>query len=213
MEQFKSLSDQVYEYVMKRIQRGEIKAGDKLTELALSDEIGLSRSPIREALIQLSADGILENSKRKGFFVREISREESANNYAIYAQLDAFAAELAMDSLSDDELVHMEQLIERMELAIAQQNYENYENLQREFHETYVKKCGNLQLIEMLHDLQKRTPRSSQSTRSLDDFYRDLASHANKQHKEIVSAFRHHDVNALRNTIIAHWTNRGSATQ
>ena len=72
----KSLSDQVYEFVVKLIQNGEVYVGDKISEGFLVEKMGISRTPIREALIQLSADDILENVPRKGFFVKSGRKEK-----------------------------------------------------------------------------------------------------------------------------------------
>lgn len=72
----KSLSDQVYEFVVKLIQNGEVYVGDKISEGFLVEKMGISRTPIREALIQLSADDILENVPRKGFFVKRVDEKK-----------------------------------------------------------------------------------------------------------------------------------------
>lgn len=67
MKKLKSLSEQVYDYIIRQIQLGELSKGSKLSESDLIEQLSISRTPIREALIQLSADGILENVQRKGF--------------------------------------------------------------------------------------------------------------------------------------------------
>lgn len=64
----KSLSDQVYEYVFHLIKIGKIAVGDKIDEAELIKHLGISRTPIREALIQMTSDNLLDNVPRKGFF-------------------------------------------------------------------------------------------------------------------------------------------------
>ena len=72
----KTLSEQIYDYVFREIRIGHLKYGDKIDENELIDRLGVSRTPIREALIQLSSDNILDNLSRKGFYVRHISDKE-----------------------------------------------------------------------------------------------------------------------------------------
>ena len=66
----KSLSEQVYDYINRLIRTGELKNNDKIDDVALVETLGVSRTPIREALIQLTSDGLLTNKPRKGFFVK-----------------------------------------------------------------------------------------------------------------------------------------------
>ena len=66
----KSLVDQVYDYISTKVKVGDLNAGERIHEAALIQEMGISRTPIREALLRLASDGILESVPRKGFFVR-----------------------------------------------------------------------------------------------------------------------------------------------
>lgn len=100
----KSLSDQVYEYVFHRIKIGKIAVGDKIDEAELIKELGISRTPIREALIQMTSDNLLENVPRKGFFVKSVDEVEMQECFAVIAQLDAYAMELAMPNIEKDHI-------------------------------------------------------------------------------------------------------------
>lgn len=96
----KTLSEQIYDYVFREIRIGNLKYGDKIDENELIDRLGVSRTPIREALIQLSSDNILDNLSRKGFYVRHISDKEMDDAFAVIARLDTYAIELIIDRKS-----------------------------------------------------------------------------------------------------------------
>ena len=76
-----SLKDNVYAYIAGRIDSGELSAGDRVSEQAICDAMGVSRTPVREALIQLASDGYLDNLPRRGFRVRGSVRSREKGEY------------------------------------------------------------------------------------------------------------------------------------
>lgn len=204
MKKIKSLSEQVYDYIVRQIKIGELSDGSKLSEADLIEQLNISRTPIREALIQLSADGILENVQRKGFFVKTPSWQEIADNYKIIAQLDAYAAELSMDALSEQELRKMKATADHIAYAIAQKDYNLYTDEQESFHDTYLELCGNQYLIDMIHHLLKKYIRPADAC-DIPALFEMLAN-INEDHYKIVELFQKKDLPALRQRLIAHWT-------
>lgn len=139
----KSLSDQVYEYVFHRIKIGKIAVGDKIDEAELIKELGISRTPIREALIQMTSDNLLENVPRKGFFVKSVDEVEMQECFAVIAQLDAYAMELAMPNIEKDHISRMTTAVDKMSLAISKADEDMYYDWEEEFHTVYREVCGN----------------------------------------------------------------------
>lgn len=206
MKKIKSLSEQVCDYIIKNIKLGEFSSGEKISESELIEQLQISRTPIREALIQLSADNVLENIPRKGFFVKTFDREEVAMNYRIVARLDAYAAELAMDLITEKKLKEMEASVSRMDLAITQQNYEIYNNEQELFHDIYLEICGNQQLIDLIHSLLRKYVRTTGYSTDKDKLFNNFLAAANEDHHKIIKFFREKNLNALTDTLIKHWT-------
>lgn len=204
MKKIKSLSEQVYDYIIRQIQLGELSEGSKLAEAELTEQLNISRTPIREALIQLSADGVLENVQRKGFFVKTRTWKEIVESYNILARLDAYAAELAINILTEQDLNKMETLANHIDFAISQKDYNLYTDEQEAFHDVYLEICGNSHLIDMIHRLQKQyiRPVNSKDTESLFNLLSDI----NKDHYKILELFRAKDLQKLQNCIIAHWS-------
>lgn len=204
MKKLKSLSEQVYDYIIRQIQLGELSKGSKLSEADLIEQLNISRTPIREALIQLSADGILENVQRKGFFVKTPSWKEILENYSILARLDAYAAELSINILTEKDLEKMEAHANHIDFAISQEDYNLYTDEQEAFHDVYLELCGNSHLIDMIHHLQKRYIRPVNSLESPSLFH--LLTDINKDHYKILELFKKKDLAQLQKSIIAHWS-------
>ena len=83
MEKYKSLKDHVYDYIARQIMDGTLKPEQKINENVICEELNISRTPVREALIQLASEGVLKNRARKGFVVRALSEEEVAELYGV----------------------------------------------------------------------------------------------------------------------------------
>lgn len=204
MKKIKSLSEQVCDYIIRKIKLGELSAGEKVSESDLIEQLQISRTPIREAFIQLAADNVLDNIPRKGFFVKTFDREEVAMNYRIVARLDAYAAELAVPNIDEQALREMDASIQRMDLAVEQQNYEIYNTEQELFHDIYLDKCGNPQLIDLIHSLLKKYVRTTGYSEDKDKLFHFLAS-ANEDHHSIIRFFRKKNIEELTQVLIKHW--------
>src|SRR5579859_5765613 len=98
------LGDQVYTIIWEQIVNHTLRPGDKLSDLRLSEELGVSRTPIREALHRLSQDGIVRSESRRGFFVATFSSQDVSEIYDIRAALEVLAVRLALPLITNDEL-------------------------------------------------------------------------------------------------------------
>lgn len=200
---FMSLKDHVYEYISKRIQDGSIKPNDKLNEQEICDELNISRTPVREALIQLAADGLLDNEPRRGFRVKPLTEEKANNLYMIIGNLDALAATLALDNLTKEDINLMRKLKSDMDDAIANQKLDEYYKLQIDFHNIYIDKCGNDELIQLLNQLKMRFIRQGYDS---NEKLAEIFSETNKQHGVIVDLMEERDVEKLEHYLkTVHW--------
>lgn len=204
----KTLKDYVYEYISKGIQEGTLKPNDKLNEQEISDRLGISRTPIREALIQLAADGLLESIPHRGFRVKPLSLKEVTELYIIIGNLDSLAATLALDNLSEEDINQMEGLKEEMDEAIKKEEYDRYYKLQIEFHDVYINKCNNKELIRILNQLRMRFIRQSYSNIDKEELLKVLLE-TNEQHGVIIDLIKARDSKRLENYIKeVHWNTK-----
>ena len=126
MEKYKSLKDHVYDYIAEQILEGNLEPEDKINEAAICEELNISRTPVREALIQLASEGVLHNRARKGFVVRALSEREVKELYVVIGLLDGYAAKSACRQLTEKDLANMSFYVESMDVAIKAANFEMY---------------------------------------------------------------------------------------
>ncbi len=88
MNEFLTLKDHVYHFISKKIMAGELLPDEKINESDIVADLNISRTPVREALIQLASEGLLENVPRKGFVLRPISERKAVELYQTIALLD-----------------------------------------------------------------------------------------------------------------------------
>lgn len=200
-----SLKDHVYEYISKGIQKGTLKSNDKLNEQEISRELNISRTPVREALIQLAAEGLLISEPRKGFRVKPLTLKEAKDLYQIVGHLEAMAAVLALDQISPEDISRMERLKGDMDEAINAHVFDKYYKLQVEFHNIYLSKCGNDELINILKLLKKRFIRQGYSGRDPEGLS-EIFKETNRQHGEMIELFKKKDSAQLEKYIKeVHW--------
>jgi len=155
MSQYLTLKDHVYNYISSKINDGSLKPQDKINEQQISDELEISRTPIREALIQLASEGYLENRARKGFRVRSLDYEKTKELYEIIGLLDGRIAYMTVDLINDNHLKNMRFLADSMASAIEQGLNQKYYELQIEFHNIYTDLYNNQEMINLLNKLKK----------------------------------------------------------
>jgi Transcriptional regulators len=204
MAKYESLKDHVYEYITKKIQDGELLPKQKVNELEICKELEISRTPAREALIQLSSDNLIEYIPRKGFLVKEIDNKKKLDTYKIIGTLDSLAATLSFEFLTKEDFKKMQEVIEKMDISIKYQNYTDYCHLQSEFHEIYIGKCNNPSLIDLLHLLKNSFIRLSYMSDDKERLFETLTV-VNKQHKSIADLFEQGNISALEDAIKSHW--------
>ena len=203
---YMSLKNHVYEYISESIKDGSLRPGDKINEQHLSDKLNVSRTPVREALIQLAAEGLLDAEPRRGFRVKPPILAEVKDLYQLIGHLDAMAAPLALADITKTDLDQMRKLQSEMKDAIESQDFEKYYRLQIEFHNVYLRKCSNKQLIIMLEQLELRFIKRGYSD-SDSDRLNEIFNETNAQHTKIIELFESRDARALESFLKEkHWS-------
>ena len=154
MEHYLSLKDHVYRYISDCINTGSLNPGDKINEAQVSETLNISRTPIREALVQLASDGYLDSLPRKGFRVKALDTTKVQQFYEIIGALDGRAAALCMPHITKEDLNQMQFLAEAMDSAIHAGLGDKYYELQVEFHNVYLNRCPNTEMTDLLNRLK-----------------------------------------------------------
>jgi DNA-binding GntR family transcriptional regulator len=139
----KPLATQVAEEIRRLIRANNLVSGQRLSEQRLCERLGVSRTPLREALRILSAEGLVTISPNKGARVAESSIEDTFHMFEAMGVLEGSCARLAAERLTDTDLETMESLHEQLEISHRNGDPESYMSWNREFHEFVQEKAGN----------------------------------------------------------------------
>jgi DNA-binding GntR family transcriptional regulator len=186
MMEFKSLKDHVYDYLSTQIQQNRLKPGEKINEKTLCDHLGISRTPVREALIELANEDLLERRPRRGFLVKALTKEEVKEIYKVLGCLEGVAAAGAISCLSAREFTAMEVLIRSMDEAILKKKSERFYKLQKDFHDVYISACGNKHLVRIINSVKSRFLRQAyRQLETEEDHFRALRQF-NDEHRVVL---------------------------
>ncbi len=155
----KSLVTTIVESVEEKILSGALKPGERIIEQELCEELGVSRSPVREALIVLENQGFLVRQARKGVRVAMVTQKEAVDAYRIRANLESLATYLAVKNNKAGLVEKLKRINEKLEQASSQKKAKKYFRLNKQFHQTLIANCENDQLIQMLSVFDKKTAR------------------------------------------------------
>ena len=134
MENTGSLRIRVFNALENAILDGEYAEGDSLNEIKLSQELGVSRTPVREALMQLELEGLVENIPNKGAVVVGISEKDIEDIYAIRIRIEGFASRLSAEKINEDELKALEKIVDLQEFYLTKNDVEQIWRLDSDFH-------------------------------------------------------------------------------
>ena len=179
----------IYETLKKRIIELEMKPGDPIIEKDLSLEFGVSRTPVREALIKLTQIDLVEFRPRVGTFVTQIDIATVKSAYEVKKNLEAFAAELAAKRATDDEIKSLFQIIDRFSTYDLVKDYKQCIQDDQLFHEIIRRASRNEILIDTLDMLNTKTARFLQSIHYVIQQYDGLI----ESFKSIATAIRDRD--------------------
>ena len=150
------LSDQVEDYIRDQVEKGLLRPGDRVNEKEVCQTLGLSRTPVREALIQLNSEGIVEMLPRKSIRIKRHSLKDIRDLYMIISTLEAAAAEVAVDEFTAEDIAVQQKLYDQMKRALERNDFAKYKGLNDRSHSLLVAKADNRLLNELLTSLKKR---------------------------------------------------------
>jgi DNA-binding GntR family transcriptional regulator len=153
------MGDQISEMLKKAIINNELKGGEKIIESRLQKKMGVSRSPIREALRNLEKIGLVEIKPRIGTTVTRITRKDIEENYRVRAPLEGLAAGEAHSLLKPGDMQKLEESLSGMKRAAEAKDIKRYWICHSEFHDTFINASGNDLLIDLLIILRTHSVR------------------------------------------------------
>jgi DNA-binding GntR family transcriptional regulator len=192
-----TLREKIVETVRNAIVNGQIAAGARVAEPELADHFGISRTPIREAFRQLESEGFITVIPRKGAIVASLSAKDISDFYDLKMVLEGYAARCATKVLTEKEMVKMEAVNRQMEVAAAKKDLRKVLVLHNEFHDIFLKACGN----EKLHAIVQNMVMQFQRFRLILAM-RGKIEGSIRQHREIIDAFRKRNADMAESLVI-----------
>ena len=200
-----SIADQIFEQLERDILSGKYARGELLTELRLSEELGVSRTPIREAIRRLEQENILEEASR-GVTVVGISQEDMLDMYEIRIRIEGLAAEWAAKRITAEELESMRETLELQRYYTEKaggSHSDQIKNLDSQFHKMVYRACGSRALTDTLLNLHKKMTKFRMA--SVSKHSRALQSV--EEHEAVLAALSAHDSAAANEAMTRHVVN------
>jgi DNA-binding GntR family transcriptional regulator len=196
IDNHQTLREKIVETIRNAIVNGQLASGTRVAEPDLADKFGISRTPIREAFRQLESEGFITVIPRKGAIVASLSPKDVADFYDLKAVLEGYAARSAAKNLTPKDIERMESVNRQLEAAAVKKDVRKVLSLHNEFHDIFLRACGN----EKLHSIVQHLVMQFQRFRLI------LAMPGRvegiiQQHREIIDAFRKQD-SALAESLV-----------
>ena len=192
IKDYELLSKKVYHILKARIIKGDLAQGGKLFEAKIAEQLGVSRTPVREAIKGLAAEGLVKMNPNQGVVVINISIEDLQEVLQIRRVLEGLAASIAAEKIHSEEITKLEEIIKKMSTNISKPKPDvaAYSELNAEFHNLILNACGNRRLMKICNNLSSSDHRFR--IRSLRNNPGRL-KYSLKEHQEIFEALKRKD--------------------
>lgn len=195
-----SLRGQVFNKIHDDIINGKYEPGDSLVETKLAEELGVSRTPVREAIRQLELEGLVTYIPNKGVYVTGISEQDIKDIYTIRSLVEGLAVKWAIERIQPKQLEELEEIVELMEYYTVKGDMEQVTKLDTRFHDVIYDACNSKVLKNTLRNLLRYIRRARLSSLRVPK----RAHQALEEHKQILDAFKSHDPERGERLMIEH---------
>lgn len=195
-----SLRESVLQTLRQAILCGELKPGERLMEIQLSEALGVSRTPIREAIRKLEQEGLVIVERNKGATVAPITERDLIDVLEVREVLDELSVELACKHMTEREITLLDKNLKAFLCVMETKNPEKITENDVEFHDIIYNSTGNLRLSQMMHHIQQDMYRYRLEYIRVDDTYQSIY----EEHRLIADSIRVKDVAKAKEAIRKH---------
>lgn len=196
----KTIRRKIYEHLREQLLNGEIPPHDHLIEAKIAEDLGISRTPVREALHSLELEGLIESIPRVGYVVKPISGQEVEEICEIRAAIEGLAAHWAIEKAHGKLVLELEKNISVSEAKVSKGEVKSFVDMDAQFHEIISKFSGSQRLLELAQTLRRHMLRYRvQSIYSVDNVLRAIEGHngilraiKKRELDEVHKAIRYH---------------------
>lgn len=203
LDSYKPLRELVCENIRQAIIAGVFSPGERLMEIQMADEMGVSRTPVREAIRKLELEGFVVMIPRRGTYVADISIKDITEIYEIRTSLDMLAAGLAAERITDDELENLNRLLVEIGQHIADNNMEKIVEADTAFHDILYQASRNERLRSIINNLREQLT----GIRGRSMSYPGRLVETMAEHRTLVDCIAARDVEKAQNAARVHLEN------
>jgi DNA-binding GntR family transcriptional regulator len=196
----KSLGQYVYDNLKRAVLRGDIAAGSRIVESRLATTMGISRTPIREAIHKLEREGLVRHNPSVGFFVVGLTQADIDETFGIRSVLESYAAKLAAIKHSPDELEPLEEKIAEYQMHLDREELESLPRINTEFHDLLYGLSRSPRLIKMINDLRDLIYRFREVILEMED----MARASNRDHRLMLESIRQRNAEEVEKLVKEH---------
>ena len=204
LSDYKPLREVIFTTLREAIIMGELKPGERLMEVQLAQKMGVSRTPVREAIRKLELEGFVNMIPRKGAHVAKLSVKDIMDVLEVRASLDGLATSLAAERITEDELKELKHVQNQFDNYVEKDNLPGIIKKDVEFHDIIYNASKNDRLIQIVNNLREQVYRFR--VIYLKDF--SSTKEVIREHMEIYRAIMHKDPNAAREAAERHIRNQ-----
>lgn len=203
------LRDVVFHTLREAILKGDLKPGERLMELQLADKLGVSRTPIREAIRMLQQEGLAVTIPRRGAEVAKMTEKDMEDVLQIREALEILAVRLASEKITEDEIVQLEEKVSEFEEALTTGDVKLIAQTDVDFHDIIYNAAENPKLVTMLNNLRE------QIYRYRVEYLKDAAIYPRlvAEHKEIIRGLKNRDKEFVVGKMKEHMDNQANAVK
>ena len=209
MDEFLPLRDVVFNTLRQAILTGELKPGERLMEIHLANKLGVSRTPIREAIRKLELEGLVTMIPRRGAEVAQITEKSMNDVLEVRRAMDALCVELACDRITPEELQDLKKACDTFEAAVKTDDIKQIAQADVALHDIIVQATGNQRLIQLVNNLSEQMYRYRVEYLKDENNYPTLM----KEHKDIVEGLVRKNKMQVTATMHQHVKNQAVAVK
>ena len=183
MNEYLPLRDVVFNTLRQAILRGELKPGERLMEIQLANKLGVSRTPIREALRKLELEGLVNMVPRKGAEVADITEKSLRDVLEVRKALEELSVQLACEKITEEEIEELKRAAERFKDTLDNQDVTKIAEADVAFHDIIYTATDNQKLILLLNNLREQMYRYRVEYLKHREFHPQIS----REHKELIS--------------------------
>lgn len=204
MDEYLPLRDVVFNTLRQAILRGELEPGERLMEITLANKLGVSRTPIREAIRKLELEGLVTMIPRKGAIVASISEKDMRDVLEVRVTLEELAVALACKNFTAEGIEALKKAEANFEAAVISHDIMKIVDADVAFHDVIYNHTDNARLIQMINNLRETMYRYRL------EYVKDARNHSIliNEHNDIIAAFVQHDVEGVKKSIRIHISNQ-----